>query len=323
MIVFLATPEHGYPHLDVVAHSTLAKVELLPYPAAFSLSELPRATYVFTDLDRLSLPELRVAGELYRALQAGGAHTLNDPAHVPSRFGLLRMLYEAGINKFDAYRVEERVQPERWPVFLRCEGDHRAPLSGLLNDWTEACAAIARALDQGHPLPGLLLVEYAGEPVRPGIYRRLSGFQVGASRFAEYCVHDDNWLVKYGKLGLAPTDLYAEELRFAQTHPHADALAAAFALARIDYGRADYGIVAGKVQIYEINTNPVVKFASEHPSPMRVETYGIVKRNYLEALRLVDTPEGGAPVPLTARCFERYRQRASRGRGLAAATHWH
>ncbi len=323
MIVFLATPGHGYTHKDVAARSAPTRVEMLPYPTAFSMSALPQATYVFTDHDRLSMPELQVAAQLYRVLQSGGVRVLNDPAHIPSRYGLLRMLYEAGINRFDAYRVEERAQPERWPVFLRSEGNHLPPLSGLLYDWSEVCAAVARALDGGLPLQSLLLVEYAGEPVRPGIYRRLAGFQVGDSRFAEYCVLDDNWLVKYGKLGIATPDLFEEELRLAREHPHAEALAAAFALARIEYGRADYGIVAGRVQVYEINTNPSVKLPTEHPSPVRVETYGVVRQNYLEALRRLDTPEGGAPVPLIARCFERYQQREARARGLATAARWH
>ena len=35
-----------------------------------------------------------------------------------------------------------------------------------------------------------------------------------------------------------------------------------FAIARIDYGRIDYGIVGGRPQVYEINTNPTV-FSAE------------------------------------------------------------
>ena len=35
-----------------------------------------------------------------------------------------------------------------------------------------------------------------------------------------------------------------------------DVLRRAFELARVDYGRADFAIVGGRPQIYEINTNP-------------------------------------------------------------------
>jgi hypothetical protein len=58
---------------------------------------------------------------------------LNDPAKSRSRAGLLRSLNSAGINSFNAYRIEEGREPERWPVFLRTEGSHSYPTSDLLH----------------------------------------------------------------------------------------------------------------------------------------------------------------------------------------------
>jgi hypothetical protein len=47
-----------------------------------------------------------------------------------------------------------------------------------------------------------------------------------------------------------------EELEYIETNPHEEILRRAFDLAGIDYGRADYGVVDGRVEIWEINTNP-------------------------------------------------------------------
>lgn len=52
------------------------------------------------------------------------------------------------------------------------------------------------------------------------------------------------------------------------------------------------------MQIYEINTNPEVAFADEHPSPVRLESYRIFKQNYLGALGAIDTPASDQIVPI-------------------------
>ena len=80
-----------------------------------------------------------------------------------------------------------------------------------------------------------------------------------------------------------------------RTLRHAEVVQRAFGIARIDYGRADFGLVAGKVQIYEINTNPQVEMGREHPSPIRRESQALSWRRYLQALRDLDAPlEGSA-----------------------------
>lgn len=314
MVIFLVTPDHAYTHKQVVTHAVDIQVNIVSYQTAFSSQALPWATYVFTDLDRLSFVELQAAAALYRCLKSSGMNVLNDPARVPSRYGLLRLLHEAGINHFNVYRVEERVKPERWPVFVRAEGGHDFPLSGLLHNWNETRALIDRALNAGSPLASMLIVEYAGEPLRQGVYRKLATFQVGNRSFAHNCVHDDNWIVKYGKLGVATADLYEDELRIAKGNPYGQVISRAFQLASIDYGRADFGIVDGAVQVYEINSNPNVTFSTEHPFPVRLETYRIIKENYLSSLYSVDTRETGSPAPLNSPILRPYQERGKRAR---------
>lgn len=270
--------------------STGVQVLIATYDEMLSATEVPVATYIFTDLDRLPTWRLQVAAELYRNLRKAGVRVLNDPTLILSRYGLLRKLYRLGINDFDAYRIEEEVMPARWPVFLRAEGDHRKPLSGLLNNPDEVQEAIAAAIAKGAPLTAMLLVEFAAEPVRPGLYRKLSIFRIGDTYFAANCVHEDNWLVKYGTKGIAPPELYEDELRIVRDNPFEALLKPAFEAAGIEYGRVDFGIVGGKVQIYEINSNPKVSFPTEHPSELRIESYKIFKRNFFAALGKADTP---------------------------------
>jgi hypothetical protein len=258
----------------------------------FRPGQVPRATYVFTDLDRLPLWRVRQAAMIYRQLREGGARVLNDPARVPSRFGLLRGLYRRGINSFNAYRVEEGLIPQRWPVFLRSEGEHTAPLSGLMQDWDQVRRAVDAAVTNGAPVTSLLLVEYAAEPVAPGLFRKLSVFRIGDTYFAAHCVHEGSWLVKYGAKGIASPELYQDELRLIRENPFEAALKPAFELARIEYGRADFGLVDGKVEIYEINTNPHVEFPTEHPSPFRVESYPMFRDKFYEALGRVEFSAG-------------------------------
>ena len=253
--------------------------------------ERPKATYVFTDVDRLPALAVYKAAIEYRALKDRGFTVLNDPARVRSRFGLLRALNRAGINQFDAYRVEDLEEPRRWPVFLRVEGTHTAPVSDLLNTRAELDAAVERNLDEGIPHSKLLIIEYAAEPVRPGLFRKLSAFRVGDRVLGYTCVHDDQWLVKYGKPAIATPELYEEEYRFVAESPFAETLRAVFDLAGIEYGRVDFGLVDGRPQIYEINTNPDLKLDPEPSSvARRNESNALFKANYIEALKAVDTP---------------------------------
>jgi hypothetical protein len=151
------------------------------------------------------------------------------------------------------------------------------------------------------PLASLLLVEYAAEPVQPNLFRKLSVYRFGDVWFGGTCVHEDMWLVKGGVLGIATPELYDDELRIVRDNPYCAAVAPAFALAGIEYGRIDFGLVGGKPQIYEINSNPTVSFPTEHPSPARVESYRIYRRNFLDALIANDSPEEAPPPPVAPR----------------------
>ena len=231
------------------------------------------------------------AALFYRELREEGITALNDPARALGRFGLLRALNRAGINQFDAYRADALETPQSWPVFLRLEGNHHSPVSELIYTQEELDAAFESSLMEGVPRSGLVIVEYAAEPVRPGLFRKLSVFRVGDRLIGYTCVHDDQWLVKYGKTGVATPELYEEEYDCVASNPFGEMLRPVFEMAGVDYGRVDFGLVGGRPQIYEINTNPNIELRPQ-PSPVqrRNESVELFRIKYLKAMQAIETP---------------------------------
>ena len=140
MICFVCTAAHRYtvtkslpqfagvPHFKVWSYDRLLRARVLP-----------RATWIFTDLDRLSFWELELAARIHRNLVGAGQRVLNDPATVAQRFSLLRRLYRAGFNRFNVWSVDAEEWPERYPVFLRTQSAHRGALTDLIPDREDRC----------------------------------------------------------------------------------------------------------------------------------------------------------------------------------------
>ena len=83
MIVFITTRGHGYT-LRSLSRRTFGfatpRVVLDRYERLLGARHIPRATYIFGDLERLAPWELRASAELYRILSQAGLNCLNDPA---------------------------------------------------------------------------------------------------------------------------------------------------------------------------------------------------------------------------------------------------
>jgi hypothetical protein len=292
LILILTTSQHRYTHEELESEPGV-DVKVMSYLDYEAVARHPPATCIFTDLDRLAPWGMQGAAKLYRHLELAGWRVLNDPARALGRFGLLRALNRAGINQFDAYRVDSLELPRKWPVFLRVEGDHSAPVSDLLADQQALDVAIENGLQEGFAKSALLIIEYAAEPVRPGLFRKYSVFKIGERLIGATCVHDDQWVVKYGKPGIAPPELYEEEYQFVAGTVFDDAVRRTFDIACVDYGRADFGLVGGQPQIYEINSNPDLKLRPPDGTvARRNETSALFRSNYLDALRALDSVPG-------------------------------
>jgi hypothetical protein len=307
VIVLITTAGHMKTHWPC-RQWTSVKVTVLPYHRALSSPRLPRATYIFADVDRLGFWELELSAKLYRVLRAAGVRTLNDPALVRQRFSLLRALQREGRNDFQVYRVEADESPRRFPVFLRSESAHRGTLSSLLHTQAEVDAAVTSAVSNGIPRKELLLLEYCAEPIADDVFRKLSVYRVGPRMVPTLAVHQSTWHAKAGELGIADAATYEDEYASVSANRYGDMLRPCFDIARIGYGRADFGFVGGKPQVYEINTNPYLKSVKSHPYPIRVEAARLSMKLLEEAFAEIDTDATSGTVAVDDELLVRQRR---------------
>lgn len=262
ILYYLCTRKHAYTMGILLAcypTSLAACVRLLPYEDLGALRSLARGSFIFTDFDRLSPTLLDRAARFHRYLQheAGVATPcLNHPRESAMRFTLLRRLWDAGINDFNVYRLNEVERVERFPVFLRHERGHRSPVSPLLASRDELNRGVARAIATGGDSDDIMIVEFWNKPDAQGQFRKFGAYRVGDTIYSQHCFTREHWYVKGPRYGVA-ADRAAHEW-YVQANPHREQLRRIFDLAGIDYGRIDYAVVDDRIQVYEINTNPTV-----------------------------------------------------------------
>jgi hypothetical protein len=314
MIRFVVTPGHGYTFKAIAAKFPRPAVfdhELWTYPRLFSASQIRPGTWVFCDLERLGVWELGLAGDIARQIRLAGPgfRLVNDPARAACRYELLFRLHASGFNRFRAWRAEDGVPAARYPVFLRLEDNHNKPLTDLLVDEPALHAALAAQESLGVSRRGLLIVEYQAEPLAPGVFRKYAAYRIGDRIVADHTVHDVTWVAKYGDEAAWSPERYAEELDYVRGNPHAAALMHAFDIAGIDYGRADYGIVDGTPQIWEINTNPALPGRDlKKVSPLRAETTLLSWDNRIAGFRAIDLREQGPALRLASSALDTHRR---------------
>ena len=288
--------------MDLVRDGEAPPIRTLTYEVVLAAKSLPAAAYFFTDIDLLATDARIKAARIYRRLAEEGCPVFNDPATVKSRYGLLRTLHLLGLNPINAYLAEEETMPGRFPVFIRIKDGHLTlPISDPLPDQATLDRAIDAAVEAGTPLQSILIVEYAAEPIRPGIFRKLSVFRLGDLYLPHPCVHDVTWPVKYGRRGSATPELYEEELQIMRDNRYAERLRPQFEAGNIDYGRADFGEVGGQLCTYEINSNPLIRIGiPPHSSPQRKTTYQLWVDVLRDALWSVErtTPSDSAEISL-------------------------
>ncbi len=306
MIQFLHTRGHNYTVKEVQADSHAPDIRCMNYDTLIRARALRGGTYIFTDVDRLGFWDVEQASHLYLQMKSAGVRVLNNPAVIRTRYPLLRALRAAGLNDFNAYRADEIDAIERFPVFVRKIHGHRAPLSDLLQSREELQKAIDSAIASGTPRENLIVVEFAAEPLRPGLFRKMSAFRIGDAIVPHISVHDTGWLVKYGRKFDNIEDLYQQEFGLLQSNPYAEHLKKVFDVAGIEYGRADFGLYQGRIQVYEINTNPHVAPPCKHPSASRIKSMNLSWGSYLKALHTIDSANSSS-VRLGNGALQKYR----------------
>jgi hypothetical protein len=325
MINFVTTKSHRYTLRRLVADLGRSRCRQWSYEILFARKRLPGGTWIFTDHERLSMFELSLAAKIATLLEQGGATVLNHPARVRCRHDLLTALKREGINGFSVWRCESMPTPERFPVFIRNEFDHDSSSADLIRSQHDLDATLAQMQRSGVPLVGKLVIEYAGAEVDPGVWQRFATYRIADAVVAHHNVIDFQWIAKdvkdSARLHSHPhyRDFVANERRFVEENLHQDVLRRAFDLAGIDYGRADFSVVDGVPQIYEINTNP--KHASRRAleretHPDRLQTQLDADELLRKSILATATPDRG-PIAMNDPVLRRQQGLFARIRGLA------
>ena len=285
------------------------RIHVVAYQDASALRELPAGTTLLSDHERFTPAQRELARRVWRALGEAGVPRLNDPDRVLRRAPLLDALHRAGINAFRAVPATEPLEGLRYPVFVREANEHTGTLTRLLGSRRELGRSLALLTRFGGLRPeDLLVVEFCDTRVGgTGPFPKYAVFRVGDRLIPRYLEFGEHWVVKSDSRSVTQ-ELVERELDFMRRNPHEETLRRVFDLAGIDYGRADYGVLDGRVQVWEINTNPRIgprSRARGGPSPvaradrvLRREAKEIFHASFREALKAIDRTDPGRRVPV-------------------------
>jgi hypothetical protein len=294
-------------------------------------------TYVFT-LDNLLPAEREYYGQLWSQLGShrSGVRLLNDPRETIGRLALLQSLHAAGRSRVQAVRATEPMESLHYPVFLREETGHSGNLTPLLHAPDQVHRALRRLALRGFRRRELLAVEFCDTADARGIYRKYSAYIVG-DRVVPRCLEfGRDWMVKHDP-GAYDAGRIAEEREYVRSNPHEARLREIFAAASVQYGRIDYALLDGRLQVWEINLNPTIgrhlPRGQESPDVRRVrelrrDTNDIFYTRFLAAWEAVDTEtaaQGAIAVHLDSRVWDAARaerEAARRGERHRRAVVW-
>ena len=269
-----------------------ARIEPVCYEDLARL-KIRRGLYVFSDIELLDDVRRAEAMALHARLLAepGRYRVWNDPARSARRFDVLDAMAREGINRFRAFRADEALPADvRYPVFVRDEHEHKGALTPLLADEAAVRAAIAELRAGSRPTGPLLVVEYLEYESADGIYRKYSVFRLGDRLLAKHVLFSPDWLLRTPDVKrFAGPKWLEEEWRFLRDDAAHEALRGVFERLHIDYGRIDYTLVDGRVQVFEINSNPMLLKPSQfRPDGPRLEIHRWFADRFAEMMTAAD-----------------------------------
>ena len=127
----------------------------------------------------------------------------------------------------------------------------------------------------------------------------------GDNQFRSYRSHQVPSDIRY-PVFVRPVDgeLLGEERAYLSQNPHRPQLERIFRSADIDYGRIDYSLLQGRIQVWEINLNPTVLPAAGNARDARADVharFGIELRAALMAVDDVPSGYPAEPIPMPER----------------------
>lgn len=260
MIFYVVTGSHHYTvkkYFKLYEKDFPVCPEIVFYEQLSVQKEFKPGAYIFADLERLTPEQAEQAARIWQLLNDHGMPVLNHPTHFMRRYQLLRTLYEHGINQHNIYRLTEARIPQHFPVFLRGENEHGGNVSPPLNNVAELNAAIADLEAQGLSLEDKVIVELVNTADETGLIRKYGAMIIGDQILADHMMFSQHWMVKSAtSFDPLPQVFADEELDYMRTNPHEAMIREVVNIARVEYGRIDYGMKDGKIQVWEINSNP-------------------------------------------------------------------
>ncbi|MCP4192595.1 MAG: hypothetical protein GY768_18425 [Planctomycetaceae bacterium] len=236
------------------------------------MRSIPGGVYVFADIDRLSTENRKKAGDWYQLIKEAGGTVLNDPLRFVGRLELLQALHQSGFNQFSAYGLGEH-DLARFPLFLRYRDGHDGNESDLIHEPATLELEIAKlkAKKNGRQLIAVEFLDYKEQDEH---FYKYSHFRVGERLIFGGMVCGSTWCRKLAdNLASATVD---REIRASSEIKYDKPLMHCFETAQIDFGRIDYAIVDGEVQVFEINSNPDIGISC----PLGMERWKIRSRCY-------------------------------------------
>ncbi|WP_083908748.1 ATP-grasp domain-containing protein [Thioalkalivibrio thiocyanodenitrificans] len=260
MIFYVCVARHARTLAALVTHyrpDLRRCLRVVPYSRMDLLLSVGSGIVIWTDLDRLDRSVRARACAMHDVLVERGISTLNHPTASLTRFPLLQALAAEGRNPFRVFRPDACPSDLRFPVFLRRESGFMGSCPELLADASALHTALEALRRSGADRDDWMVVEYSAEPGPDGYFRKYGAFRIGSDIFPQHCFINRHWFVKhaYDRLGEAHR---REHLQYVTENPHVNWIREIFDRAGITYGRIDYGETRGRLQVFEINTNPTV-----------------------------------------------------------------
>jgi hypothetical protein len=290
-------------------------VEVLSYDELFNGRVVEAATVVFCDLERLTPDETSLADEAWLELSESSSPPLllNRPSSALSRTALIQTLHAREVNSYTALPLRNALGRLRYPVFVRHRSEHWGPLTPLLPDRHALELAVTRAYLLRR-IDELLAVEFCDTADSDGMYRKYAAFVIGDRILPRHLVFDHAWQLKTPRL--LDGNKLTEERAYLEANPHREELLSVARIAGVDYGRFDYGLLNGKVQVWEINTNPIIMMAPAAYDSVHFPNQEWFATHIAAELRRLDGPSAQAyswsrPTP-TSRVGRQRRKTASR-----------
>lgn len=309
MLYFCTTRRHDYVikgHLNTLDRKSRLGIQSLSYSSLFTRRRIPAVPFVFADLERLDDRDLMQLVPYWESLDAAGLKPLNHPTRYLKRYELLRKLYRLGINSFNIYRLDDDLSSVRYPVFVREVNEHRGSATDLIHD----TAALQRELErlQGRFEPSALaVIEYLDCRASDGLFYKYSTFRVSDHLIPHSVYASRIWQVKTENV--VTPEVHKIEKEFLASQDHPSQLLEIFELAGLQYGRIDFAIVDGDIQVFELNSAP--SLLPRPPESRRYELRKKINNLVSDALLELGSDQSGGksltvPVPALWQEFALY-----------------